>query len=408
MSDTDLDFTDQRRCILFVDDEPRIIEGIRRMLRPLRDQWQVLTAGSGAEALELLERHDVDVVISDMRMPVMDGAELLRQVKERFPKVVRIILSGQSDRDSILRAIGPTHQYLSKPCAPEALRATLTRACQLRDTLNHPGLAAIISRLSSLPTLPSSYQRLVQELQAPAPSLTRIAEAISDDLGMSAKILQLVNFSLFRANRTVTTPAEAAMALGLENLRSLVLGAGIFAQEEQDPSHVAIWEHGKRVGTLARAIASAEGLPREEVSLCFTAGVLHDCGRVVLSGHYEEAGDLATRTHLTGAERRRFGAAHPQIGAYLLGLWGLPYPLVEAVAHHHQPQGGPSVGFSPLTAVHVAECLISECEGGTEEHCELDQTYLQGLGVLPRIATWRGLAQTVHHTLTGVPATDSP
>ncbi len=383
------------RRILFVDDEPRIIDGISRMLRPLRQEWEVLTATSGSEALAILQASPVDVVISDMRMPGMDGAELLRLVKERFPNVVRIILSGQSDRESILRAIGPTHQYLSKPCSPDTLRATLARACTLRDTLNHAGLAAIISRLSSLPSQSGAYARVINELQSPEPSLRRIADAISEDIGMSAKILQLVNFSLFRSSKVVSSTLEAAMALGLDNLRLMVLSAGVFGQESDEPAMAGLWEHGRLVGTVAKAIALSQGRPPEEAELCFTAGVLHDCGRLVLISHYAEEGQgSGTRSHLTVSERRRFGASHPQIGAYLLGLWGLPYPLIEAVAYHHHPDAFPGSGFTPLTAVHVAECLVPIEALAGEDQVELQRGYLDMLGLTHRLEDWREAART--------------
>jgi HD-like signal output (HDOD) protein/CheY-like chemotaxis protein len=379
------------RTLLFVDDEPRIIDGIRRMLRPLRDEWRVLTATSGPEALGILQGEQVDVVISDMRMPGMDGAELLTRVMKLHPNVVRIILSGQSDNESIMRSIGPTHQYLSKPCAPEVLRATLARACTLRDLLNHQGVAAIISRLSSLPSLPGAYSEVIAELQSREPSLPRIAQAIASDMGMSAKVLQLVNFSMFRQHKAVSSPLDAAMALGIDNLRSLVLTAGVFEQAGDAPAMRELWEHGKTVGTYAKAIALAEGLGKEQAELCFTAGVLHDCGRLVLGSHYSETiANQRVSQSLTVAERKRFGASHPQIGAYLLGLWGLPYTLVDAVAHHHRPEAFPGTGFTTLTAVHVAEALAIERFGdAAEEGVELNRTYLADIGMAGRLEAWR-------------------
>lgn len=382
------------RTILFVDDEPRIIDGIKRMLRPLREEWNVLTATSGQEALGILAGTTVDVVISDMRMPGMDGAELLNQVMRLYPNVVRIILSGQSDSESIMRSLGPTHQYLSKPCAPEVLRATLARACALRDMLNHAGIAAIISRMSALPSMRASYGSVIAELESQQPSLPRIAELIAGDMGMSAKILQLVNFSMFRSHKTVVSPLEAAMSLGIENIRSLVLTAGVFEQAGDEPPMIALWEHGRIVGTFAKAIALCEQRTKEEAEVCFTAGMLHDCGRLVLCSHHSESTNKGRVTQrLTSSERARFGASHPEIGAYLLGLWGLPYTLVEAVAHHHHPKAFPGTGFTTLTAVHVAEYLACEWFNDDEEGTQpaLDRAYLADIGLLDRLETWRSV-----------------
>ena len=108
--------------ILFVDDEPMILQGIQHSLRGMRAEWEVALANSGAEALETMAQAPFDVVITDMRMPGMDGAQLLDLVKVKFPRTVRIILSGQSDRETILRSVGPSHQYLSKPCDLDELK----------------------------------------------------------------------------------------------------------------------------------------------------------------------------------------------------------------------------------------------------------------------------------------------
>ncbi|MBA3708442.1 MAG: HDOD domain-containing protein [Planctomycetes bacterium] len=386
------------RTLLFVDDEPRIIDGIKRMMRPLRDDWGILTATSGPEALRLLAENHVDVVISDMRMPGMDGAELLDRVMRDHPNVVRIILSGQSDSESIMRSIGPTHQYLSKPCAPEVLRATIARACSIRDLLCNAGLAAIISRLSSLPSMPNAYGQVIAELQAPQPSLPNIARIIADDIGMSAKILQLVNFSMIRGGRTVASPIEATMALGLENIRSLVLTVRVFEQADEPTTMFELWQHGRLVGSIAKAIAVAEQRRPDEAEMCYTAGMLHDCGRLILCARLESGpaeGDAVR--DLTGMERAKFGAAHSEIGAYLLGLWGLPFPIVEAVAHHHHPEAFPGTGFTPLTAVHVAEALMCEqLEYGVEGAVPaVSIPYLTSIGLADRLPAWRTIASQI-------------
>ncbi|MBA2482611.1 MAG: HDOD domain-containing protein [Planctomycetes bacterium] len=391
-----------QRTLLFVDDEPRIIDGIKRMMRPLREEWNILTATSGPEALRILGENPVDIVISDMRMPGMDGAELLDRVMREHPNIVRIILSGQSDSESILRSIGPTHQYLSKPCAPEVLRATIARACSIRDMLQHDGLSAIISRLSSLPSMPNAYGQVIAELQSAQPSLQRIARIIGDDIGMSAKILQLVNFSMFRGGNAVVSPVEATMSLGVENMRSLVLIARVFDQTEEPTEMLAQWQHGRLVGSIAKAIAIAEKRRPEEAELCYTAGMLHDCGRLVLCARLETGPMTGPVTRdLTNTERTRFGAAHPEIGAYLLGLWGLPFQIVEAVAHHHAPEAFPGTGFTPLAAVHAAEALACELIACEDEGVPLQlcMPYLGAIGLGDRVAVWRAIAADLLPTL---------
>jgi DNA-binding NtrC family response regulator len=111
--------------ILFVDDDQDILAGLRNRLRAQRSRWDMVFVQSGYEALEELELASFDVVVSDMRMPLMDGAELLAQVKDRHPDVARIVLSGDAERDAVQRALPIVHQFLTKPCDGNVLRAAI-------------------------------------------------------------------------------------------------------------------------------------------------------------------------------------------------------------------------------------------------------------------------------------------
>ena len=177
-----------KETILFVDDEPRVLAGIRRMLHSMRNEWDVSFANGGAEALEMLAQKPFSVIVSDMRMPGMTGVQLLEEVRSRYPKMVRIALSGQSSKKSILRSVGPIHQYLPKPCSADILRSTVARTCALRTLLTVDKLQGVISQLEVLPSLPSLYDELMRELQLPSPSLKVVGKIVSRDIGMSAKI----------------------------------------------------------------------------------------------------------------------------------------------------------------------------------------------------------------------------
>ena len=179
--------------ILFVDDEPNLLEGLGRMLRPLRHTWGIDFARNGPEALDLLARTPFNVIVSDMRMPGMDGAQLLAEVRDRHPTIVRIVLSGQCDREALLRSVRVAHQCLTKPCDVETLRSTVTRACALRDLLENDKLQRLVSRLKSVPSLPDLYHQVMEELESPEPSIQKVGQIIAQDAGMTAKTLQTVN-----------------------------------------------------------------------------------------------------------------------------------------------------------------------------------------------------------------------
>jgi HD-like signal output (HDOD) protein len=391
-----------KKRVLFVDDEPNVLSGLQRMLRVCRNHWDMEFAPSGSAALATLASSTVDVVVTDMRMPEMDGAQLLDEVRQRHPEIVRIILSGQSDQESILRSLGPAHQFLSKPCSPELLQSTITRACALRDRLQNADLKQLISQAQTLPSLPSVYSKLVDELNTPEPQMNRVAQLISQDVGMTCKLLQLVNSSFFGVPRHVESPAHAAKLLGVNLIRTLVFSAGIFSQFPESNvallSLTALIEHSLMVSAAARRIAELQQPDSHELGHhALLAGLVHDVGQLVLAKSFRSvyAQELqyavSHEQPLVRVELRRFGVGHADIGAYLLGLWGIPDVIVEAVAFHHDPQQCPNLQFSPLTAVHVANALVNERhpERGCIYDQVIDEDYLRQLGLLDRLPAWR-------------------
>jgi DNA-binding NarL/FixJ family response regulator len=212
-----------KKRILFADDEALVLEGLQRMLRNMRPEWDMVFVAGGAKALELMEQSPFDVVVSDMRMPGMNGAVLLGEVMKRFPRTIRLILSGHADQELILKCVGSTHQYLTKPCEPDALRAAVRRATELENSLQDQNLRQLISQMDRLPSIPSLYIEIVELLRDPDVGIQEVAEIIAKDMGMTAKILKLVNSSFFGLHRRLSSAAEAASYLGLDTIKSLVL-----------------------------------------------------------------------------------------------------------------------------------------------------------------------------------------
>lgn len=394
--------------VLFVDDQPNVLAGLRRMLRDLRAEWDMEFVESGGEALIRMEEAPFDVVVSDMRMPDMDGAQLLTEVMNRFPATVRIILSGQADQVSIMRSITPAHQYLSKPCDTETLKATVARTRALRETLNEDSLKRLVTQITTIPSLPDVYMALVDELQAEDVSIRRIADLISRDVGMSAKLMQLVNSSFFGIPRHIESPAHAATLLGINLLKPLVLSAGIFSQFDETGlvgySLETLMHHSLAVSRLAKEIATAQNESKESVEDALLAGLLHDIGQLVLAANLKSkycdtlAHALESGMPLCEAEVECLGASHADVGAYLLGLWGMSDAIVEAVAFHHDPSRCPADGSGPLMAVHVANVLENEAEacGAIAYSLDLDSDYLRRLGVEDRLEEWREIAKNLH------------
>lgn len=385
--------------ILFVDDEPNILEGLKRMSRSMRREWRMSFAGSGREALSMLAEEDFDIIVSDMKMPGMDGAELLKQTREHHPQIVRIVLSGFAETEMIMKSVEQAHQYLAKPCDPRTLKSTVQRASSLHGMLTNNNLRTLIAEMRTVPSLPSLYSELMDELNSPEPSLRKVGAIVKKDIGMTVKILQIVNSAFFGLRRHISDPAESVKYLGLETVSSLALAVGIFTQFEnkiENKQMVSqLWAHSATVASTAKSIAEIEN--RKTSIDAFTSGLLHDIGEVILAINLPEEvakiQELVAQNGMTKleAERQVLGATHPDIGAYLLSTWGLPRAVVEAVAYHHDPCSYQHESFSALTAVHVADAFdeAKRFEPSEERGPEFDDQYLEKMGLAEKLPKWK-------------------
>ena len=396
-----------KKCILFVDDEPNILQGLQRALRPLRHEWDMAFVGSGPEALDLLVTSPFDVIVSDMRMPGMDGAQLLTAVMHLHPEIVRIALSGQSSREAVLRAIGLTHQYLSKPCDPGTLKAMVARTSALREVVTNTTLKGLVSGMKSLPSLSSLFSEVVEALRSSDTSVQQVSQIIAKDGELSAKILQLVNSACFGLRHRVNDLSQAIALLGLDTIKSLVLALHLFSQYDQTKlkslSLHTLWDHSFATSACARLIAWVEKQEQHVIDAAFTAALLHDCGQLVLAANLPESySTLLALAQDQGlplwqVEHEILGITHAEVGAYLLRLWGLPDTIVETLAFHHRPAHCLEQTFGALTAVHVADALAHEHQtadtGPSLAPLELD--YLARLGLTDRLPVWRAYYTTL-------------
>jgi putative nucleotidyltransferase with HDIG domain len=386
--------------ILFVDDEPRALDGLRRMLYPFRNDWEMVFVSSGREALQQLEASEFDVLMTDIRMPEMTGIELLAEVANRHPGVVRMVLSGTADQDMTLRSVTLAHQYLMKPCDAKTVRAKVEHALNFHPTLENPALMQVISRLHSLPSIPAVYMKLMEALQSPAVSIAEVGQIISQDLGMTARVLQLVNSAFFGISRHITTPAEAAVYLGIDTVKALALNVAVFSKFNSMASPFfsidRLQEHSSEVGLLARNIAKSLGQSKAAIEDALVAGMLHDIGKLVLACNYpeqyQEVQLLAREKSIPvwEAERAIFGTAHGEVGAYLLWLWGIPGAITEIVARHHRVQVESTLTATPLLAVQLADGLSNT---GSDQH--LDPQRLAALGLPDHLADGKSMREEV-------------
>jgi putative nucleotidyltransferase with HDIG domain len=355
--------------ILFVDDEQKVLDSLKRTVRPMSNEWDTEFVSSGEVALKALAQRPFDAIVTDLRMPGMDGATLLREVMSRHPQVLRVTLSGQSETGALMLSTGVAHQYLPKPCQLEDLKPTITRAVLLRRVLNDPQLRSLVSQIGTLPSVPPLYLELMKLLDSPYATLDQIGSVIARDMGMCAKVLQFANSAMFSRGREISDPGTAAGSLGFNTVKNLCLTAQVFkansAKEVHGFSMEVMWVHSLKVSQLAERIMRAtakeveDGRSRAQVS-----GLLHDVGRLVmvqeLAPQYETAVALSKEKGLPlyQAEREIFGVSHAELGAHILALWGLPEPVVEAIAFHHAPERIKEIGGKELmVAIYAAELM---------------------------------------------------
>jgi HD-like signal output (HDOD) protein len=391
--------------ILFVDDEPLILAGLQNLLRKQRKQWEMVFVESGEKALAKLEEAPFDVIVSDMRMPGMDGATLLKIVQQRWPNVVRIVLSGHAELETALRSVSVAHQFLSKPCDASSLQSVVDRACGLQALLNDDAIRSAVGTIERLPSAPKIYVAVTKALEEPDTGLKDLADLISKDMAISAKVLQLVNSAFFGLPQRVASVQQALSYLGANMIRRVLLSVETFSMFDKDKaagsfSLEELQAHSNAVATVASKLVTGEPKSGD----AFMAGTLHDVGKLILAvhvpDHFKRAMALAAEKHipLYAAEQELFAVSHAEVGAYLLGIWGLPYSIVEAVAHHHVPTRIDHPSFDVLDAVFVAEGLVSEAMRGSKTSVvppHFDRAYLEAFGVESKLPAWREVATQV-------------
>ena len=341
----------------------------------------------------------------------MNGLQLLAEVKNMYPDTVRIILSGEPDLDLLMKSVNVSHQFLNKPCDPEVLKAAIQRTCRLSEFLRNDSMKKILTRIDSLPSMPSIYLEITEELQSRDASIQKVGKIISRDAALTSKILQLVNSAYFSLPRHIASPEHAAVLLGINIIKSLVLVTHVFKTFDKMDMPMnflqSLWAHNILTGNLAKAIAKEESRDQKIVDNSFIAGLLHDCGKLILASNFSDIyreiiiNSNENSRSLWSVEEEILGITHAEIGAYLMELWGLPSSIIEAIAFHHHPSRYGEECFSPLTAVHIANSLGHEnpseddSEDDREVQMDIDFRYLAGMNLDNKMDNWGVIRENI-------------
>ncbi|MCX6153830.1 MAG: response regulator [Candidatus Kapabacteria bacterium] len=389
--------------ILFIDDEPEILSGYKRMLYSMKKEWNQFFCASGSEAFEVLQKEKIDVVISDLRMPQMNGIEVLTKVKSLYPDVIRLVLSGQQNDIQAIQSTGVAHQFLSKPCDAELLKRTIDHAMNLRTLVGNESVRKIINGIGDLPLLPDLYIEIESELSKREVSIDRVLKLISNDIPLVAKMMQIVNSSFFGLKNTINNLDQALNFLGINMIKSIIVHYYVFSNRKSSLAYTKYCEkigsHSIKVASIAKEIAFKETGDKLIVNFSFMAGILHDLGKIILYniGDYETKVNYLCQSeripnHI--AEYELYGFTHAEVGAYLLGIWGLSDRIVEAVACHHNPSKLNENRFTAVSAVHIANIIEKKTSELTDDIGidkmkyllkEIDYEYFDGLGTKYKI-----------------------
>lgn len=349
--------------LLFVATDAGLLASLRATLAPQRARWDMEYVPAAAAAIGRLEGREFDAMICDLSMPGTDAPELLTHAQQRYPNMVRVCLSDNLEGDAFLRAVPLAHQFLGKPCQPETLFEVVERTCAVREILGRPAIRTLVGKLAQLPSTPQTFKALSEAIAEPNAHSDRIAEIVGQDQALSVKTLQIVNSALFRRSAPISSIHAAVAFVGLEMIKSLALSACMFNALESSPAAGRLLKdlqvRSMRRAQFARMLLEGTRYAQE----AFTAALLLDVGQAVLAlGSPEQFQQMIALAQSRGqpwyeVEPEIFGAAHPEVGAYLLGLWGLPIELIEAVAYHHRPSLVAHRQTDVLLAVHVADAV---------------------------------------------------
>ena len=391
-----------KKRILFVSEDQALCQEFQAQCPDPESAWTAQHVRAEEEAMALCQQYTFAAVVADVHLNGKSGNDLLDAFMRRQPKALRLVISDLADVQSTIKCIGHAHHHLLKPCSAKTLLHALDQAFAQEAWLPSEPVQGFIALMRQVPSPLKSYQQIVQEMKSPTCSLEKIGNLIAQDPAVAAKVLQLANSTLFGRELNVVNPAEAIAYIGLETTKAVVLLAHTFSSFDNLRlarfSVEDLWRHSVEVGRAARRVVVLEKGGEDIAEQAFAAGLLHDIGKLLFAANHPGVFTKVLRLareqqcNLWEAETQVMpGVGHAELGATVLGIWGLPKSIIEAVALHHTPWRQRRHTFSPVTAVHVANILDHEKHPDPNiiMPSQINTTYLKEMGLAGRVEAWR-------------------
>ncbi len=398
--------------ILIIDEDPQALQNYRDALAPKATQWTIDYAATVDQGLQAAQDGKPDIVIAALSTSDGHGADILARFEEIAPDAQRFITASETDKPKLESTFGSSFQFLPSPCPAPRLITEIQRCVAIDTWLGNDRIKQLVAKMGEFPSLPPIYLKVVNALNSRHADTETISQAIAGDLAISAKVLQTVNSSFYGFDEKIANIAEAINILGTECVKNLVLAIQVFNNIGRSADQKAItdelWHHSMSVAVAARRIVSYESKDEKAAEEAYTAGLMHDIGKLILLNtvpeQYAEARALANEKAIpqTDAEDQIIGCNHAETGAYVLARWGMPANLTEAVALHHDPVNSFGKSFSTLAAVHIANAIVHHRQNPDHPGAHPSQEFLVEIGKSDSWEDW--LAVTSGKTPAAKPA----
>lgn len=394
----------ERTRILFIDANADSGTQFTQLVRPRHPFWEITLSSNAGEAVEKMCASEFDAVIAPAQLPGLSGVELLNDVGRRWPGLVRLMRFAPEDKPLLRGLSGWPPLPMTHDLNGAEIEEAVERGLQIGQWMRSSAVRTLLPRMVRLPTVPEIYQKVMQLLASPTSSAADVGQLIAQEPAISAKMLQMVNSAAFALARPITSPEEAVMFLGTERVKGFLLVAHTALTYDLSRctgfSQERFWQHSLLAAGLARSIAKAETRDLQLADEAYTAALLHDLGKLLLAANltdkYSQMLQTAAAQKLPTheAETLALGTTHAELGACLLGTWGMPRRILRAIAYHHSPSASDDGQFSLLTAVHAGNVLAHGKAQGAEvvASLQLDRAYLSRLGMTSRWSTWMEFA----------------